>query len=212
MYSPVRVMIVDDHPVVRKGLATFLETFDSIQVVAEAANGREALDLYSATQPDVVLMDLDMPNMDGVTATALLRNLDFDSKIIILTSYKKDDQIRGALKAGAIGYLLKDIPADELAKAIVDAAEGKPVLAAEVARSLIQTATAPAESGEELLSQREREVLALMGKGLNNSQIAETLFISLSTVKFHVSNILWKLGAFTRTEAVSLAIKKGLIE
>lgn len=212
MHYPVRVMIVDDHPVVRKGLATFLETYASIQVVAEAANGREALEIYRAAKPDVVLMDLDMPDMDGVTATAHVRNLDPESKIIILTSYKRDEQIRGALKAGAIGYLLKDIPAEELAKAIVDAAEGKPVLAAEVARSLIQTATAPAETNVELLSQRELEVLALMGKGLNNSQIADALCISLSTVKFHVSNILWKLGAFTRTEAVSLGIKKGLIE
>ncbi len=205
-------MIADDHPVVRKGLATFLETYDSIQVVAEAANGREALELYSAAKPDVVLMDLDMPDMDGVTATGCLRNLDPDSKIIILTSYKRDEQIRGALKAGAIGYLLKDIPAEELAKAIVDAAEGKPVLAPEVARSLINAATVPNEADAEVLSQRELEVLALMGKGLNNSQIAEALCISLSTVKFHVSNILWKLGAFTRTEAVTLAIKKGLIE
>ncbi|MCA1951218.1 MAG: response regulator transcription factor [Treponema sp.] len=212
MQRPVRVMIADDHPVVRKGLATFLETYDSIQVVAEAASGREALELYSAAKPDVVLMDLDMPDMDGVTATAHLRNLDPDSRIIILTSYKRDDQIRGALKAGAIGYLLKDIPAEELAKAIVDAAEGKPVLAPEVTRSLINAATVPNNADAEILSQRELEVLALMGKGLNNSQIAETLCISLSTVKFHVSNILWKLGAFTRTEAVTLAIKKGLIE
>ncbi|WP_304224790.1 response regulator transcription factor [Gracilinema caldarium] len=212
MQRPVRIMIADDHPVVRKGLATFLETYDSIQVVAEAANGREALELYSAAKPDVVLMDLDMPDMDGVTATGCLRNLDPDSKIIILTSYKRDEQIRGALKAGAIGYLLKDIPAEELAKAIVDAAEGKPVLAPEVARSLINAATVPNEADAEVLSQRELEVLALMGKGLNNSQIAEALCISLSTVKFHVSNILWKLGAFTRTEAVTLAIKKGLIE
>ncbi|AEJ20253.1 response regulator [Gracilinema caldarium] len=211
MERPIRVMIVDDHPVVRKGLVTFLETYDFIRVVAEAATGTEALELYDQSLPDVVLMDLDMPDMDGLSATARLQERHPESCIIILTSFKKDDQIQSALKAGAKGYLLKDIPVEELAKAIETAASGKPVLAPEVTQVLIQATTKEPNSDESALSEREQEVLVLMARGLNNAQIAESLFISISTVKFHVSNILWKLGAFSRTEAVSVAIKKGLV-
>jgi NarL family two-component system response regulator LiaR len=204
-------MIVDDHPVVRKGLVTFLQTYDFIQIVAEAATGKEAIEKYAHMLPDVVLMDLDMPDMDGLRATTILRERYPESRIIILTSYKKDEQIQSALKAGAIGYLLKDIPGEELARAVETAVSGKPVLAPEVTQALIQATTREALPAKESLSAREQEVLALMAKGLNNTQIAETLYISVSTVKFHVSNILWKLGAFTRTEAVSIAMMQGLV-
>lgn len=210
--KPIRVMLVDDHAVVRSGLAAFLTAFDDLELVGEASSGERAVALCGQAQPDVVLMDLMMPGMDGATATKLIRERHPEIQVIALTSFKEKEWVEGALKAGAIGYLLKDVSADELANAIRAAAAGKPTLAADAAQVLIQSTRAPAENPGFDLTEREREVLTLMVDGLSNSQMAERLVISLSTVKFHVSGILSKLGAASRTEAVSIALQNRLVK
>jgi NarL family two-component system response regulator LiaR len=208
----IRVMLVDDHAVVRSGLSAFLTASDDLELVGEAADGQEALALCSRIQPDVILMDLVMPHMDGATATRAIRERYPEIQIIALTSFKEDDLVQGALKAGAIGYLLKNVGADELAKAIRAAHAGRPTLAPEAAEALIHTARSagiPLPGHD--LTDREREVLALMVEGLNNTEISDKLIVSKSTVKFHVSNILSKLHVSSRTEAVALALQKNLI-
>ena len=210
--KPIRVMLVDDHAVVRSGLGAFLLAFDDLELVGKASSGERAVALCSQVQPDVVLMDLMMPGMDGATATRLIRERHPEIQVIALTSFKEKEWVEGALKAGAIGYLLKDVSADELANAIRAAAAGKPTLAADAAQVLIQSTRAPAENPGFDLTEREREVLTLMVDGLSNSQMAERLVISLSTVKFHVSSILSKLGASSRTEAVSIALQNRLVK
>ena len=207
----IRVLLVDDHAVVRSGLATFLMTCDDMELVGEAAGGEEALRLCRQVDPDVVLMDLVMPGMDGATATRQLRERYPDIQVIVLTSFKEQDLVQGALQAGAIGYLLKDVTAAELANAIRAASMGKPTLAPEAAQVLIQAARHPAEKIGFDLTEREREVLALMAEGLNNTQIAGRLVISVSTAKFHVSSILSKLNAASRTEAVAIALQNKLL-
>jgi NarL family two-component system response regulator LiaR len=208
----IRVLIVDDHAVVRSGLAAFLLAFDDLELIGEAHGGRTALDLCAAKQPDVVLMDLMMPEMDGATATRAIRQAHPHTQVIALTSFHEGDLVKDALQAGAIGYLLKNASADELAGAIRAAAAGRPTLAAEAAQILIQQTTRPpATTPGYDLSSREREVLALMVQGLNNPDIADQLIIGRATVKFHVSNILSKLGATTRTEAVALALQHRLV-
>jgi NarL family two-component system response regulator LiaR len=205
-------MLVDDHAVVRSGLAAFLIAFDDLELVGEAADGQEAVTLCGRYHPDVVLMDLVMPRMDGATATRSIREKYPDVQIIALTSFKEDDLVQGALKAGAIGYLLKNVGADELAKAIRAANAGRPTLAPEAAEALIHTARRaglPIPGHD--LTEREREVLALMVEGLNNTEISDKLIVSKSTVKFHVSNILSKLHVSSRTEAVALALQKNLV-
>jgi NarL family two-component system response regulator LiaR len=208
--NPIRVMLVDDHAVVRSGLAAFLFAFDDLELVAEAGGGREAVRLCEQLQPDVVLMDLVMPEMDGAAATRAIRERWPHIQIVALTSFKEKDLVQGVLEAGAIGYMLKNISADELADAIRAAHAGRPTLAPEAAQALIQAAREPRTLGFDL-TEREREVLALMVEGLNNPDIAERLIVSRSTVKFHVSNVLSKLGAASRTEAVSLALKHNLV-
>lgn len=210
--SRIRVLIVDDHAVVRSGLAAFLLACDDLELVGEAPGGRAALALCATRQPDVVLMDLVMPEMDGVTTTRTIRQTHPHTQVIALTSFHEADLVTGALQAGAIGYLLKNASADDLAGAIRAAASGRPALAPEAAHILIQQATRPpaAAPGADL-SSREREILALMVRGLNNPDIAAQLVIGRSTVKFHVSNILAKLGATTRTEAVALALQYRLV-
>lgn len=207
----IRVLLVDDHNVVRSGLSAFLTAFDDLNLVGEANNGREAVKKAAELSPDVVLMDLVMPEMDGAEATAEILERDPDLKVIALTSFKEKDLIERVMEAGAIGYLLKNVGADELAQAIRDAVEGKPTLAPEAAQALIQRTRQPKEQIEKL-TPRELEVLALLSEGLTNPGIAEELVISNSTVKFHVSSILGKLNVESRTEAVVYAMKHDLIE
>ncbi|UCC61389.1 MAG: response regulator transcription factor [Dehalococcoidia bacterium] len=204
-------MIVDDHAVVRSGLSAFLLAFDDLQQVGEAASGEEAVRLCGQAKPDVVLMDMVMPGMDGVGATRAIREQYPNIQIIVLTSFGERERVEAALKAGAIGYLLKDASADELVSAIRSAAAGEPSLAPEAARALIQATTEPKAPGHDL-TERELEVLALMIEGLSNPDIAERLVVSHSTVKFHVSSILSKLGVSSRTEAVALAVQHNLVK
>jgi NarL family two-component system response regulator LiaR len=211
MSNTIRVMIVDDHAVVRSGLSTFLLTCDDMELVGEAGSGEQALRLCSHARPDVVLMDLVMPGMDGATTTRLVREQCPEIQVVALTSFKERDLVQGALQAGAIGYLLKDISADELANAIRAAYAGKPTLASEAAQVLIEATRYPADRLGFDLTEREREVLALLAQGMNNGQIAEQLVISVSTAKYHVSSLLSKLGAATRTEAVALAFEHNLV-
>jgi len=205
-------MLVDDHAVVRSGLSAFLLAFDDLELAGEASNGVEAVRMCEEVQPDVVLMDMMMPEMDGATATRAIRKHYPDVQVIALTSFKEDEIVQSALEAGAIGYLLKNISATELANAIRDAHTGRPTLAPEATKALIHTATHRSlpTIGHDLTS-REREVLALMVKGLNNSDIAERLVVSRSTVRFHVSNVLSKLQVTTRTEAVAVALQHDLV-
>ncbi len=208
----IRVMLVDDHAVVRSGLSTFLMACDDMELVGEASSGEDALQLCSRVGPDVVLMDLVMPGMDGATTTRLLRERCPAIQVIVLTSFKEQDLVQGALQAGAIGYLLKDVSAEELANAIRAACAGKPTLAPEAAQVLIQATRRPGEQVGFDLTDREREVLALMSEGLNNNQIADKLVVSVSTVKFHVSRVLAKLSAGSRTEAVAIALQNHLVK
>jgi NarL family two-component system response regulator LiaR len=206
----IRVMVVDDHTVVRSGLAAFLLTYDELELVAEAGNGEEAVRKCVELAPDVVLMDLMMPGMNGAEATRAIRQKCPDTQVIALTSFKEDDLMQKTLQAGAIGYLFKNVSAEELVVAIRNANQGKPTLAPEAAQALIHAVTQPQQVGFDL-TEREREVLALMVKGQNNPQIAEHLVISRSTVKVHVSSILSKLGVSSRTEAVALALQHHLV-
>jgi NarL family two-component system response regulator LiaR len=208
--QPIRVMLVDDHAMVRKGLATFLKIFDDLQLVGEAESGAAAIKLCSEVLPDVILMDMVMPDMNGAAATRAIRQQFPQVQVIALTSFKEGDLVKNALEAGAIGYLLKDISADELVHAIRAANEGRATLSTEVAQALVESANQPPAPGLDL-TEREREVLALMIEGLNNTQIAGKLSVSPSTIKSHVSNILSKLGVASRTEAVTLALRSRLI-
>lgn len=210
--NPIHVMLVDDHAVVRSGLTAFLLAYDDLELVGEASSGEQAVRLCGQMRPDVVLMDLVMPGMDGATATGHIREKCPDIQVIALTSFKEKELVEGALQAGAIGYLLKDVSADELAHAIRAAVAGKPTLAPEAAQVLIQSTRTPARKPGIELTEREHEVLALMVQGLNNQQIAENLIVSVSTAKFHVSSILSKLGVTSRTEAVSFALQNHLVK
>lgn len=208
--EPIRVMIVDDHAVVRSGLAAFLLVYDDLELVAEASSGAEALRLCANKQPHVVLMDLVMPEMDGAAATKAIKRQCPHIQVVALTSFREEELVQGALQAGAIGYLLKNVSADELADAIRAAHAGRPTLAPEATQALIHAATKPPEPHFDL-TPRELEVLALVVQGLNNGEIAETLVISQSTAKFHVSSILSKLGVGSRTEATALAVQHKLV-
>jgi NarL family two-component system response regulator LiaR len=209
--DPIRVLLVDDHAVVRSGLSTFLLAFDDLELVGEAGSGEKAVQLCDRLQPDVVLMDLVMPGMDGAQATHAIREKCPAIQVIALTSFKEKELVEGVMEAGAIGYLLKNVSADELARAIREAHAGRPTLAPEAAQALIQATRRSPEIGFDL-TEREREVLALLVEGLNNPEVAERLVVSRSTVKFHVSSILSKLGVASRTEAVAVAVKEGLLD
>ena len=209
--DPIRVLLVDDHRVVRSGLSAFLLAFEDLELVGEADSGETAILICNKVKPDVVLLDLVMPGMDGAEATQAIREHCPDIQVIALTSFKEEELVQRALKAGAIGYLLKNVTADELAEAIRAAKAGQPTLAPEAAQVLIQATRKPPEP-EFDLTPRELEVLALMVEGLSNPGIAERLVISRSTAKFHVSGILSKLGVSSRTEAVALAIQQNLVD
>jgi NarL family two-component system response regulator LiaR len=203
-------MIVDDHAMVRDGLKVFFFIFKDIEVVGEADNGEKALALCAQVQPDVVLMDMMMPGMDGATATRAIRQLYPHIQIIALTSFPEESLVPQAIQAGAIGYLLKDVQAEELVTAIRAAHTGRPTLGLVATQALMHATVQPTKPHYDL-TRREREVLTLMTNGLTNVDIAERLTLSASTVNFHVSNILSKLGTLNRTEAVSLAVKDRLV-
>ena len=204
----IRILIVEDQRIVREGLRAVLEDEDEIAIVGEAANGAEAIDLFARLQPDVVLMDLQMPLIDGPEATRRIRELSPDARILVLTTYATDEFIFKALRAGAQGYLLKDASANELLGAIRSVHAGQTLLAPAVAARLVVGVSA---GGQESLTPRELEVLTLIGQGRSNGEIATMLAIAPRTAKVHVQNILSKLGATNRTEAVSLAVKQRLI-
>jgi two-component system, NarL family, response regulator LiaR len=205
----IRVLITDDHGVVRQGLRMFLSLNPDIEVVGEAQNGREALAMARELKPDVVLMDLLMPVMDGIEATAAIRSELPEVEVMALTSVLGDASVTGAIKAGAIGYLLKDTEAEELHRAIKGAADRKVQLAPQAAARLMREVRAP-ESPQEL-SERESEVLKLVARGKANKQIASELFVEEKTVKAHVSSILRKLGVQSRTQAALHAVRTGLV-
>jgi NarL family two-component system response regulator LiaR len=205
-----RVMIVDDHAMVRSGLSAFISAADDLELVGEAANGTEAVRMCADARPDVILMDLVMPGMDGVATTRAIRERFPNVRVIALTSFPEDRLVQDVLEAGALSYLLKNVGVDDLARAIRAARAGQSTLAPEAAQVLIQRAIQPKPRGYDL-SPREREVLTLMVQGLNNPDIAERLVVGRSTVKFHVSSILSKLGVQSRTEAVALAVQHHIV-
>lgn len=211
--NKIRLLIVDDHKVVRNGLKIFISLFDEMELVGEAKNGQQAFELCIQHQPDVVLMDLIMPVMDGPTAIKAIRERFPAIQIIALTSFEEEELVQRAMAAGAISFLYKDVEEEELISAIRAAHEGRSVMAPEAMNALVKQATTQEDPDTvEPLTPREEEILALVAQGLTNPQIAERLVISPSTVHFHVHNILAKLQAQTRTEAVAVAIQNNLIQ
>jgi NarL family two-component system response regulator LiaR len=206
----IRILIVDDHAVVRSGLSKFLMVHKDLKLVGEASDGQEAIQMVALHRPDVVLMDLMMPNVDGITATREIHRKYPRVRVLALTSFSEQAMVQGALQAGATGYLQKNVTAMELANAIRSAHAGRMTLSAEAAQVLAQSVTQPQLPGSDL-TERERDVLKCLVEGLNNNEIAERLVVSLGTVKFHVSNIFQKLGVDSRVEAVKLALERKLV-
>jgi two-component system, NarL family, response regulator LiaR len=206
----IRVMLVDDHDMVRRGLAVFLEAFDDLHLVGEAASGEEAIQICRQLKPDVVLMDVIMPEMDGIETTRALLQECPGVRVIALTSFNDEGMVPSALQAGAISFLFKDVSIDDLANAIRAAYNGRSTLSPEATQVLISMAKRPSPPGQNL-TRREREILSLMVKGLTNPAIANQLGVSRSTIKTHVSHILTKLEVSNRLEAVSIAIEHKLI-
>ena len=213
MSAPIRVLIVDDHAVVREGLRTFLELQDGIEVVGEAADGEQALDRVAELRPDVVVMDLVMPKLDGVGAMRELQRLGHAPRVIVLTSFLDDDRLMPAIEAGAAGYLLKNVEPAELARAVRAAHAGEALLDPRVAARLVERIAGrerSASTGLDELTRREREVLELIARGRSNKQIALELGVAEKTVKTHVGHLLAKLGVADRTQAALLAVREGL--
>jgi two-component system, NarL family, response regulator LiaR len=212
MSERIRVLIVDDHLMVRRGLATFLRAARDLELVGEAVNGAQAIGMCEKTHPHVILMDLRMPEMDGIAATRMVRQAHPEVQVIALTSSHEDELVAQALRAGAIGYLLKDVGVGGLGDAIRAARAGRATLATQATQALVRQASAAPGPTTDTFTQREREVLTLLVKGLSNAQIAERLVLSRSTVNFHVGNLLSKLEVGSRTEAVSVALQRRLTE
>ncbi len=210
MADPIRILLVDDHAVVRSGLSKFLMVNKDFKLVGEASDGAEALMLVGLHKPDVVLMDLMMPGMDGITATRQIRSKFPQTRVIALTSFSEQNLVQGALQAGAVGYLQKNVTAAELGSAIRSAHAGRMTLSPEAAQVLAESVTQPHIPGSDL-TERERDVLKLMVEGLNNIEISTRLVVSLGTVKFHISHIYQKLGVDSRVEAVKLAIERKIV-
>jgi len=208
MSEKIRILIADDHPVVRGGLKTFLATVDGLEVVGEASDGAEAIALAASLRPDVVLMDLAMPNVDGIEATAKIAA---DTKVIALTSFATDDKVFPAIRAGAVGYLLKESGPDDLADAIRKVAAGESILSPAIAEKLMREVAAGTPTAHRTdLTSRERDVLRLIARGMANKQIARELGVAEKTVKTHVSAVLSKLGVADRTQAALYAVEHGL--
>lgn len=212
MTQPIRVMIVDDHDIVRRGLSMFLSGFDDLLFVGEASNAEEAIRVCNEVQPNVILMDMFLPNLDGVTLTYTIRTQHPDVQVVMLTSSKDPALVQAALRAGAISYMLKNISVIEMAETIRAANSGKPTLAPEATQALINLTLNPPRSQPNYnLTDRELTVLSLMAKGLSNQEIADQIFVSRATVKVYVSTILSKLGVQNRIEAVRLALQQSLV-
>ena len=214
MTSPIRVLIADDHAIVRKGIRALLATEADIEVVGEAADGKEAVEKAERLHPDVILMDLVMPGMDGIEATRRITTRQPEIRILVLTSFAEDEKVFPALKAGALGYLLKDAGPEELVRAIRQVYCGESSLHPAIARKVLQELSRPSEQPPtpEPLTERELEVLRLIAKGKSNREIAEELVISEATVRTHVSNILGKLQLASRTQAALYALREGIAE
>jgi two-component system, NarL family, response regulator LiaR len=210
--TPIRVLIVDDHAVVREGLRTFLSLQDGIEVAGEAADGIDGVEAAERLRPDVVLMDLVMPRLDGAGAMRELRRRLPSARVIVLTSYADDERLMPAIQAGAAGYLLKNAEPAELARAVRAAHAGEALLDPGVAARLMAQLARPAEEAPERLTRREHEVLRLIARGESNKRIARELGISEKTVKTHVGHVLGKLGVTDRTQAALRAVREGLVE
>lgn len=211
MSDPIRVLIVDDHPIVRQGLATVLGQQEDLAVVGQAADGEEAVAKAKDLLPDIILMDLQMPKMDGVTAISQIMSEELNISIIILTTFATDDYIFSGIEAGARGYLLKDSPPDEVVRAIRTVHQGNSLIEPRVASRLLDRLSHP-RAPQSVLSERELEVLQIMSTGAANKEIASQLIIGQSTVKTHIVRIFGKLGVNGRTEAVAEAVKRGIIQ
>ena len=204
--APIRILCVDDHPLLRQGIATIIQSQSDMQLVAEAANGKEAIRKFKEHEPDVTLMDLRLPDMSGIDVLIAIRNESADARIIMLTTFEGDVEIHRALEAGARAYLLKSMPPKELVEVIRQVHAGKKRIPTEIAAHLAE------HLGEEELTDRERDVLKHIAGGNRNRDIAELLFISEETVKVHIKHIMDKLGASDRTEAVAIAVRRGIIQ
>jgi NarL family two-component system response regulator LiaR len=208
--SPIRVLLVDDHAVVRSGLSKFLLVNKDLELAGEASDGSEAIQMAATCHPDVILMDVLMPGMDGITATREIHRKYPQMKIVALTSFSEQNMVQGVLQAGAIGYLQKNVTALELGNAIRSAFAGRMTLSPEAAEALANSVTQAHLPGNEL-TEREQDVLRCMVEGMNNNEIAQKLVVSLGTVKFHISNIFQKMGVDSRVEAVKIAIEQKMV-
>lgn len=210
--APIRVLIAEDHPLMRQGLGVVLDSYDDLVLVGEAENGEQAVQLAQALKPDVIVMDIQMPVVDGLTAIQEISKLELNTRILVLTSYPDDDKVFEAIKAGAMGYLLKETRSEHLAEAIRDVQRGDVAISPPIARKLMQEIKEPTKStpSEQSLTQREMEMLRYLARGLSNQEIANEFGISSTTVATHVRNILGKLHLANRTQAALYAVKKGI--